>query len=105
MRNMPPADELAHVRAEIRALRAREAELRDGFLAGRLDPSGIEARIRVKQSRRKVFLRERLPTRLQTDPALWETRLCRVVQVEPLEGAAPSAPPGDEDDFDVIEPW
>ena len=87
--NLYPADELAYLRAEIKRLEAREKELRSGFLAGKLPLVGYESRIEVRQSKRKVFLRDKLDPKILNDPKLWEERLgLTVVVVSPASTVA-----------------
>lgn len=92
MTNMHPADELAWLRAEIRRLARREAELRDRFVTGEAPLEGVEARVIVRSSRRAVFRRERLPSDLLSDPALWDTQTTHTVTVQQRgrEGLAPA---------------
>jgi hypothetical protein len=72
MSNMHPADELAWLRAEIRRLTRREAELRARFVAGKADREGTEASVTVRRTRRCIFRRERLPAHVLADPGLWD---------------------------------
>ena len=56
--NMKPADEFLQIKQKIKELKAREAELRDGFLAGDLDVSGDFSAIRLTQRKAKKFDRK-----------------------------------------------
>lgn len=69
--NMLPADELASVRAQIRTLEAREAELRNGFLSGALNPRGQYVSVEIKPQSRRTLDREALPRAIKEDPAFW----------------------------------
>jgi hypothetical protein len=79
--NLYPADELARLRVDIRRLEAREKELREGFLAGKFPLFGYENRVEVRQSKRKVFLRDRLGLEVLNDPQHWEDRVTKTVLV------------------------
>jgi hypothetical protein len=79
--NLYPADELARLRTDIRRLEAREQELRKGFLAGKLPLFGYESRVELRQSKRKVFLRERLGPEVLNDPKYWGERVTKTVLV------------------------
>jgi hypothetical protein len=66
--NMMAADELFLIRAENACLERREAELRAGFLAGRLPVQGMSARVDVRQQVRRNFCKDRLPPAFLRDP-------------------------------------
>lgn len=79
-RNMPPADELELVRAEIKRLRAREAELRAAVLEeGGAEP-GQEWRVEIVEQRRRTLDRAALPREIGNDPRYWKERVARVVK-------------------------
>lgn len=79
-RNMPPADELEVVRAEIKRLRAREAELRAAVLEeGGAEP-GQDWRVEVVEQRRRTLDRAALPPEVVRDPRFWKERVARVVK-------------------------
>lgn len=85
IRNIHPAEELFEIRAEIRALKAREAELRAYFLTGArvADRRGPRHEIAVTDQRRRVFARNRLPAAILEDPRYWRQKLSRVVKLLP----------------------
>ena len=56
--NMKPADELLSVRQKIKALEAREAELKAGLQSGAMDLAGDFAVATVTVSKRKTFNRK-----------------------------------------------
>ena len=56
--NMKPADELLSVRQKIKALEAREAELKAGLQSGEMDLAGDFAIATVTVSKRKTFNRK-----------------------------------------------
>jgi hypothetical protein len=131
--NHYPADELADIRARIRELKQAEKVLRDQFTKGVLGFDGSAHVVELRYSKRRVFLRDRLPASILNDPTYWETRTTKSVVVRevaavqsptalkihrPLEMQARAVRPGDpvvhrqparplqlvpEDDFDVIE--
>lgn len=76
---MDPVDEFARLKAEIKRLQDRAEVLRAGFLrpGARLRSNRFE--ISVKQMRRRVFLKERLPEAILADPRYWEERESEVV--------------------------
>ena len=74
-----PADELAMIRAQKRRLEDRERQLRDGYLAGTLNPIGYEASVEVKVAHQRVLLRDKLPDVIKDDPRYWEDRQVRSV--------------------------
>lgn len=78
-----PAEELFELRARIRALKAREAELRAFFLnaARPADRRGLAHEVTVVRQRRRVFVRERLPREVLNDPVYWELRHSSVVKL------------------------
>ncbi len=104
MNNMHPADELAWLRAEIRRLCRREAELRERFVAGGAPVQGEEARVTVRSARRAVFRRERLPVAILSDPAYWDTRLTQTVTVEARDGARLAPAPRPNDALQLLAP-
>jgi hypothetical protein len=56
--NLKPADELKSIRDRIKELQAREAELREGIIAGKLDAVGVMAIAFVTTSQRRTFDRK-----------------------------------------------
>ena len=94
--NMSPADELAQVRAEMRVLRDREADLKTQFLARRAPLDGHLHRIEITEQKQEVFLRERLPDAILSNPNYWDARTQKIVRVR-------LQPDAHKDDFDVIE--
>jgi hypothetical protein len=78
-RNMPPADELELVRAEIKRLKAREAQLRDEVLGGAAEP-GRDWRVEVVEQRRRTLDRSALPAEIADDPRYWKESVSRVVK-------------------------
>jgi len=99
-RNLPPADELAEIRAEIRRLKAREAELREALLeTGGAD--GLNWHVTIVEQRRRTLDREALPAAILDDPRYWKDSVSRIVKTVPKEGGAPEAAgPGLIDDDD-----
>lgn len=75
------ADELGDVRAEIRALRAREADLRQALIDAH--PNGPVAGQRfevvVREKARRVFDRDSLPGAILGDDRFWMIRTARTV--------------------------
>ena len=83
-----PADELAHVRAEILRLRARESALRQQILQ---DPDtntiGRWHRVEVDLHRDLVLDITRLPDHILQDRSLWREKLVQTLR------CLPAAPP------------
>ena len=99
-RNMPPADELELVRAEIKRLRTREAELRAAVLEeGGAEP-GRDWRVEIVEQRRRTLDRAALPREIGSDPRYWKERVARVVKTvsvrtRPAPGKAGEGEGGD----------
>ena len=87
--NRHPADELGDLRADIRRLKAREAELRERFIASGATVRGDETEVIVRRQRRRVLLRDRLPPQILQDPRLYEERVTTTVISRPIGGRAP----------------
>ena len=121
-----PADELAAIRIQIQALKAREKQLCNGFLGARGPVLGATHEVSVKRMMRRVLKRDALPGDILNNPKFWESRVSYEVVARPRLDAAPhvsqtvrAVRPGDpvaleaqarahqtgwdEDDFDVIE--
>ena len=82
--NRHPADELADLRARMRDLKAREAELRRVLLFGESGLCGDDHAVTLKKRRRRVFVKDRLPGHILRDPALWEDRETTHVVTRPV---------------------
>ncbi len=80
--NRHPADELAVLRMQIRGLKAREVELRRALLHGTCGLQGDDHCVVMRKQKRRVFLKDRLPERLLSDPDLWETRYITALVTE-----------------------
>jgi hypothetical protein len=94
-RNMPPADELELVRAEIKRLKAREAALREEVLGGATE-AGQDWRVEVVEQRRRTLDRGALPREITDDPRFWKERVSRVVKTVSAHARTTPAAPGDE---------
>ena len=101
-RNMPPADELELVRAEIKRLRAREAELRAALLEEGGGEPGQDWRVEIVEQRRRTLDRAALPREIGDDPRYWREHVARVVKTVSVRArAAPAAeggPKADDED-------
>lgn len=84
-RNISIADELGHLRAEIKALKAREAELRDQLVADGGAPQGQDYQVEVVEQTRRSFDRKALPPEIADDPRYWKTSTSHVVRVKSLK--------------------
>lgn len=100
--NIHPADELSLVREELRRLKAREAELRAGFLTGDLPRVGSIAQVGLKVQRRRVLQRNALPPSIQNDARYWKLAESHVVVVEDRDIDWVE---DEVDDCPVIEPF
>ncbi|MEM7743733.1 MAG: hypothetical protein AAF409_08490 [Pseudomonadota bacterium] len=85
-RNMSPADELGHIRAEIKRLKDREAELRAEILETG-DATGTDYTVEIKEQTRRSFDRTRLPQDIQDDPAYWKLSTSYVVKTVPADAS------------------
>ena len=111
LQNQLPADELAHIRGEIRNLQQREAELRRCFTKeceqGRYQ--GCDYDVVVQLHSRRVLNKSRLPAGILNNPHYFEVKSSPVVKIVrrteprlPL-GFGEDANPFGEENFDVIE--
>jgi hypothetical protein len=95
-RNMPPADELELVRAEIKRLRKREAELRGAVLEeGGAEP-GQDWRVEIVEQRRRTLDHAALPREIGEDPRYWKERVARVVKTVSVRARTAPARTGGE---------
>jgi hypothetical protein len=99
-RNITLADELGHLRAEIKALKIREAELREQLIADGGAPQGEDYQVEVVEQTRRSFDRKALPPEIAEDPRYWKTSTSHVVRVKSLHTDAVAAEASliDEDD-------
>ncbi|EBA07465.1 hypothetical protein [Sagittula stellata] len=81
---MHPVDELAHLRAEMQRLNAREVELRAKVLSGHAPAVGNGHRVEIVRHRRPACLKDSLPEHVLNDPWYKETRETEVVKVVDL---------------------
>lgn len=95
------ADALGAIRVQIRALKAREAELRAALLAAR--PNGTVAgrqfEVELRESTRRVLDRARLPSAILDDERFWKTSVSQTLLTRALKsgeapGDSPAAVPG-----------
>ncbi|WP_456389298.1 hypothetical protein [Profundibacter sp.] len=113
LRNQLPADELAHVRGEIRNLRAREVELRKCFTeecdSGLFE--GCDFDVEVRMQKRCVLNKNRLPAEILNDPQYFDIRYSPIVRVKPRKeprlplDCAVVGVTASIDSFDLIEAW
>ena len=82
---MHPVDEFLALKADIRRLEARAAELRAAFLSGEVPLRSNGAEVVVQAHSRRVLLQSRLPGWVQSDPRLWQTRHLRIVKTRSLQ--------------------
>ncbi|MCB1328457.1 MAG: hypothetical protein KDK28_02940 [Maritimibacter sp.] len=83
------ADALGVVRAEIQALKAREAELRAALIAARPNGplTGRHYEVTLRPSRRRLFDRTRLPQEILDDARYWKTSVSQTLVARALSGA------------------
>ena len=114
--NLHPVEELFELRANMRALRAREAELRAFFLqdARAQDRSGPFHRIEISHQNRRTLVKSRLPQSILEDRRYYKQSASPILRVVRAAFADPNILDGDwtrvpenlpEDDFDVLEPF
>ena len=101
-RNRAPADELAEIRAEIKALKARETALRTTILeSGSPDVlTGAEHEVVVREQRSRILDKSLLPEDIRENPAFYRERVTWIVTVRPKAGSrtTPEESPIDDDD-------
>ena len=95
--NMTPADELGHIREELKRLRARETELRAEILETG-DASGIAYTIEIKTQERRTLDKDKLPREILDDPYYYKTSTSQIVRTVPVERFRPAESLIDEDD-------
>jgi hypothetical protein len=79
---MTPADELASLRAQIRKLAQREAQLRFAFAAGELPTTGMSCKVIVSTKRHMQFRKELLPDDVLADPQYWQVQETQWVDIK-----------------------
>lgn len=85
-----PAEALHAVRAQIKALKAQEAELRRYFIKTKgAALAGPFHHVVVRAQTRRVFCKDRLPDSVHSNPALYSIRPGPVVAVKPIKSAEP----------------
>jgi hypothetical protein len=81
MHLIPPADELAEIRAEIARLRAREGELREILLRDTAMPKvGRMHKVDLVTNRQRIFDPRLLPEGIRLDPAYTREKVTRVLR-------------------------
>lgn len=98
------ADALGAVRDEIKALKAREAQLRTALLETRLNGpvAGHKFVVSIRESTRRSIDTNALPDSIRRDDRFWKTSTTRTVVTKSL---APAAPPPLAEDIELIERW
>ncbi len=88
------ADALGDVRAEIKALKAREAALRQALIEARPNGpiAGRRYEVIVREHQRRVFDRDSLPKAILGDHRFWMTRVSRTVVTRPHASDPAAAP-------------
>lgn len=85
-RNMTPADELGHIREELKRLKARETELRTELLATG-EASGTDYTIEIKTQERRTLDKDKLPPEILEDPYYYKISTSQVLRSVPVETA------------------
>ena len=96
-RNISPADELGHIRAELKRLKARETELK-AEIAETGETSGTEFTVRIQEQTRRTLNRDALPPEILEDDRYWKISTTRIVRTVPVR-EEPSAELIDDDDI------
>jgi hypothetical protein len=81
---MDPVDEYARLKSEVRRLQDRLEALRQGFLRPGARLRSNQYEVQVRRQKRRVFVKDRLPSEVLTDPRYWEERESEVVTFRPL---------------------
>lgn len=84
LRNMTPADELGHIREEMKRLRAREAELRTEILETG-DATGSDFTVEIKEQERRTLDKDKLPREIVEDPYYYKVSVSRIVRTVPAD--------------------
>lgn len=82
MRNLPPADELAQIRDDLRRLKIREAVLRRIVLDDPAMRDEIDARVVVRVQKRLTLDPAQLPDFIRNDRRYWAMAETHVVLIE-----------------------
>ena len=81
---MDPIEEFARLKEDIRRLEDRVAVLRDGFLKPGARLRSNQHEITIKRQKRRVFVKDRLPDTVLSDPRYWDERENEVVSLRAL---------------------
>ncbi|MFK7944217.1 MAG: hypothetical protein AB8B85_15070 [Paracoccaceae bacterium] len=98
--NMTPADELGHIREELKRLKARETELRTEILETG-DATGTDYTIEIKTQERRTLDKGKLPPEILEDPYYYKTSTSQIVRTVPVETAERRAAASLIDDDDT----
>ncbi|WP_432448052.1 hypothetical protein [Aliiroseovarius marinus] len=109
-----PADELAHIRAELRRLHAREDELKRHYRedASDADLTGATFEVSVMRHAKRVFDPSLLPQAILSNPRFYRAQATTLVTTTPkapkipFQALLPGMVASEEDeaeDFDLIE--
>ncbi|MBC7144679.1 MAG: hypothetical protein H5U24_04655 [Thioclava marina] len=89
-----PADELAHIRAEIARLKRREAQLREAYLTQPGMPRlGRWTKVEIVTHSRQIFEPRLLPEDIRLDPAFQREKVTRLLRTMPHARAGRHLPP------------
>lgn len=97
--NMSPADELGHIREELKRLKARETELRTEILETG-DASGTDYTIQIREQERRTLDKDKLPPEILEDPYYYKTSVSQIVRTVPVDTPARRAADSLIDDGD-----
>ncbi|MBN9677022.1 hypothetical protein [Salipiger bermudensis] len=101
---MHPVDELHHLRREMSKLKTRADALRHDLLERGAPRRSNAFEVRITTTRRRTFLKDRLPPEILEDPRYWSVNSTQTLQVVALADE-PDLFEKDADDFEVIERW
>ncbi|KEO51202.1 hypothetical protein [Thioclava pacifica] len=89
-----PADELAHIRAEIARLKRREAQLREAYLTQPDMPRlGRWTKVEIVTHSCQVFEPRLLPEDIRLDPAFQREKVTRLLRTTPHARPTNHLPP------------
>ena len=92
---MDPVEEFAEIRAQIKALKTREEALRSLFISDDIRRKSNSHEVVIRETKRRIFLKDKLPAEILDDPQYWEERSSKIVTIKSLRAKS--------DNIDLID--